>query len=158
MTERTGKQIHIRQEPASREIITSAHFSERARELLREPHIGTLALQTPGGIVQTEMWYALNDDDTLLLNTTTFRRKYEHVKKNPAVSLLVSRGNYQYVTMNGIVVLNDDPEIAQRDIRRLAIRYLGEEEADKIMKEEFSHEDRASMILTPTRITEYFSQ
>ncbi len=159
MTEQTGGQnTHITQEPSSREIVTRTQFSERARGLLREPLKGVLAIVGPDGrIVQTEMWYDLQEDGTILMNTTKFRRKYAHLQRNPSVSLLISRGNYQYVTMNGAVTLNDNPEIAQQDIRYLAERYLGKEEADKIMQDEFSKEERVSIVLTPTKITEYFS-
>jgi PPOX class probable F420-dependent enzyme len=156
----TGKQAgRITQEPSTREIVTVTQFSERARELLGEPLKGVLAVLRPDGrIVQTEMWYALQDDGTILMNTTKFRRKYDHLRQNPAVSLLVSRGNYQYVMMSGEVALNEDPEVAQKDIRFLAERYMGQEDANKIMEDEFSREERVSITLKPTSITEYFSQ
>lgn len=154
-----GSNTPIDKEPESREILHSKHFSERARELLREPHLGVLAvLRADGGIVQTEMWYDLKDDDRLLMNTTKFRRKYGHLRGNPFVSFFVSRGTQQYVTLNGTVILDDDPVTSQADIRRLAKRYLGEEAAEKIMQEEFSRQERVSIVVTPTRITEYFSQ
>ena len=160
----TEGQDRITQEPSTREIVTGTQFSDRARDLLREPFEGKplkgiLAILRPDGrIVQTEMWYDLRDDGTVLMNTTKFRRKYGHLQQSPSVSLLVSRGNYQYVTMNGTVTLDDDPETSQRDVRHLAERYMEEEEADKIMADEFSKEDRVSITLTPASITEYFSQ
>lgn len=154
-----GPRRKLNSEPASREIRTTAFFSERARKLLEEPHKGVLAVSRPdSSILQTEMWYALREDGSILMNTTAFRRKNTYLRDNPFVSFLVSRGNYQYVTMNGNVALIDTPEVAQRDIRFLAERYLGKEEADKIMTEEFAHEERVSIILTPTKITEYFSE
>lgn len=153
----------ITQEPSSREIVTGPQFSERARQLLKDPfkgeHLkGVLAVKKPDGTIrQTEMWYDLRDDGTIVMNTTTFRRKYDYLQNDPNVSLLVSRGNYQYVTMIGAVKLNNDPETAQRDIRQLAEHYHGKEEAEKMMDEEFALEERVSIILTPTKITEYFS-
>lgn len=153
------QQPRITAEPPAREIVTGTQFSERARQLLREPLMGVFAIQRPDGtLVQTEMWYDLRDDGTVLMNTIKFRRKYAHLQQSPVVSLLISRGNYQYVTMNGTVTLNEDPETAQNDVRLLAERYLGIEEAEKIMREEFSLEERVSIVLKPTRITEYFSQ
>lgn len=150
---------YITEEPISREIRTGSQFSERGRQLLEEPHIGVLAVQRPdGAIVQTEMWYALRDDGTILMNTAKFRRKYSHLQQNPSLSFLVSGGDYRFVTMNGTVDLNDDPETAQRDIRLLAERYHGKEEAEKMMRDEFSREERVSIVLTPTKITEYFSK
>lgn len=146
-------------DPSHREIISGFQFSERARQLLKEPIMGVLAiLRKDGSIIQTEMWYELKSDDTILLNTTTYRYKYRYLQDNPSISFFVSRGKYQYVTINGKVTLNKDPEIAQNDIRQLAQRYLGKEEASKIMNEEFSQQERVSIIITPTRITEYFSQ
>ncbi len=154
-----GQDSQITQEPASREIVTGPQFSERALALLKDPHMGVLSVLRPDGtMVQTKMWYDLRDDGTILMNTTRFRHKYHHLQQNPSISFLVSGGDYQYVTMNGTVALNDDPETAQRDISHLAERYLGKEEADKIMRDEFAREERVSVILTPTKITEYFSQ
>ena len=160
MTTNETHTLHITKEPPSREIVTGIQFSERARQLLSEPLKGVFAILKPdGSIVQTEMWYSLRGDDTILMNTAKFRHKYHHLQQdNPSVSLLVSAGNYQYVSMNGTVVLNDDPEIAQNDIRHLAERYEGKEAAEKMMNEEFSREKRVSIILTPTKITEYFSK
>lgn len=150
----------IAAEPTSREIVTGTLFSERARKLLGEPHMGVFAIQRPDGeLVQTKMWYDLRDNGTILMNTARFRHKYRHLQQdNPKISLLVSGGDYQFVTMNGTVVLDEDPERAQSDIRQLAERYLSKEAANKIMEEEFSREERVSIILTPTKITEYFSQ
>ncbi len=163
MTEADDQGI-ITVEPPTREIVTGVGFSDRARELLiepfeRKPLKGILAVLRPDGeIVQTEMWYALQDDGTILMNTAKFRHKYRHLQENPHVSFLVSRGNYQYVTMRGSVLLNDDHEASQRDIRHLAERYMDPEGAEQIMSEEFSREERVSIVLTPTKITEYFSQ
>jgi PPOX class probable F420-dependent enzyme len=149
----------LSEEPTSREITTRKQFSERAQVLLKEPLKGVLAVLKPNGqIVQTEMWYELQDGGTILMNTTKFRKKYKHLQQNPQVSLLVSRSNYQYITLNGTVTLNEDPETSQRDIRRLAERYLGKEAAEKIMSDEFSKEERVSITITPTKIVEYFSK
>lgn len=149
----------ITEEPASREIVTSTQLSERARKLLREPLFGYLGFnRLDGDLDQDEIWYELRDDNTILMNTTKFRYKYRCLQQDPGVSLIVSRGNYQNVKLRGTVTLNDDPETTQRDIRHLAERYEGKEAAEKMMKEEFSREERVSIILTPTSITEYFSK
>ena len=157
-----SKKIRIKsanKEPLYRQIKSSKQFSKRARQLLKEPLLGVLAiLREDGSIIQTEMWYDIMNDDTILMNTATFRHKYRHLQqKNPSVSFFVSRGTYQYISINGSIALNKDSNIAQKDIHHLAKRYLGKEQAVKAMEGEFSKQERVSIILTPTKIIEYFS-
>jgi PPOX class probable F420-dependent enzyme len=98
------------------------------RAFLEEPHFGVLAtIGRDGSPQQTVVWYELQGDE-ILMNTKRGRSKDENLRRDARVSLCVEDG-YRAVTLVGRVTLDDDQEIAHRDIKRLAIRYDGEEAA-----------------------------
>jgi PPOX class probable F420-dependent enzyme len=131
-----------------------ATLSEAARTFLNEKRFAALAtLNKNGTIQQTMMWYLL-DGDTIMMNTKVGRLKERNLRREPRISICVGDG-YQYLTISGTVEMIDDPEIAQRDIHRLATRYHGAEKAAKQMAEGFSKEQRVTLLLKCERIQEY---
>ena len=129
-------------------------LSEKARAFLNEKRFAVLAtLNRDGTIQQTTMWYLL-EGDTILMNTKVGRLKERNLRRDPRISICVEDG-YSYVTISGRVELIDDPEIAQRDIRRLATRYHGEERAARQMAEQFSREQRVTLRLKCEHVHEY---
>ena len=131
-----------------------ASLSENARAFLNEKRFAVLAtLNQDGTAQQTTMWYLL-DGDTIVMNTKAGRLKERNLRREPRISICVEDG-YNYVTISGTVELIDDPEIAQRDIHRLAMRYHGEEQAAKQVAEQFSKEQRVTLHLKCDRVHEY---
>jgi PPOX class probable F420-dependent enzyme len=131
-----------------------ATLSENARAFLNEKRFAVLAtLNQDGTAQQTTMWYLL-DGDTIVMNTKAGRLKERNLRREPRISICVEDG-YSYVTISGTVELIDDPEIAQRDIHRLATRYHGEEQAAKQVAEQFSKEQRVTLHLKCDRVHEY---
>lgn len=131
-----------------------ATLSEKARAFLEEKRFAVLAtLNQDGTAQQTTMWYLL-EGDTILMNTKAGRLKERNLRKDPRISICVEDG-YNYITISGRVELIDDPEIAQRDIHRLAARYHGEERAAQQMAEQFSCEQRVTLRLPCERVHEY---
>jgi PPOX class probable F420-dependent enzyme len=121
-------------------------LSEKARKFLRGRHFATLATINIDGTPQlTAMWYLL-EVDTIVMNTKVKRTKERNMRRDPRISVCILEG-YSYVTISGRVEMIDDPEIAQKDIYRLAVRYNGEEEAQQQMKEQFSKEQRVTLRL-----------
>ncbi len=131
-------------------------LSEKARAYLREKRFAVLATLNEDGTPQlTTMWYLLEDDGTILMNTKVGRAKERNMRRDPRISVCVEDG-YIYVTLSGKVEMIDDPEIAQRDIFRLSSRYHGEEKAKRQMENQFSKEQRVTLRLKPEHIIEYF--
>lgn len=131
-----------------------ATLSEQARTFLNEKRFAVLAtLNRDGTVQQTTMWYLL-EGDTILMNTKVGRLKEHNLRRDPRISICVEDG-YNYVTIAGTVELIDDPEIAQRDIHRLSMRYHGEERAAQQMANQFSQEQRVTLRLKCERIHEY---
>ena len=131
-------------------------LSERARAFLREKRFAVLGtINADGSPHLTVMWYILEDDCTILMNTKAGRVKDRHMRRDPRVSVCVSDG-YKFVTLSGNVEIIDDHEVAQRDIFRLSTRYHGEEKARLQMQNQFSRERRVTLRLKPGHIIEYF--
>ncbi len=133
----------------------TAKLSERARAFLQEPRFAVLGTINKDGSPQlTTMWYLL-EDDTIVMNTKAGRTKERNMRRDPRISVCVPDG-YDYVTITGRVEMIDDPQIAQHDIFRLAIRYDGIESAKQQMEEQFSKETRESLRLKPEQIIEHW--
>ncbi len=131
-------------------------LSEKARAYLREKRFAVLATLNKDGTPQlTTMWYLLENDGTILMNTRAGRLKERNMRRNPRISICIPDG-YVYLTIKGQVEMIDDPQISQRDIYRLSARYHGEEKARKQMETQFSKEKRVTLRLKPESIQEYF--
>ena len=130
-------------------------LSEKARALLQERRFAVLGTINKDGSPQlTTMWYLL-DGDVILMNTKAGRTKERNMRRDPRISVCIEDG-YSYVTISGTVEMVDDPQVAQRDIYRLAVRYNGEEEARRQMEEQFSKETRVTLHLKLEHIIEHF--
>jgi len=134
----------------------SVELSEKARAFLREKRFAVLATLNRDGTPQlTTMWYLLEDDGTILMNTRAGRLKERNMRRDPRISLCFEDG-YNYLTIKGRVEMIDDPQISQRDIYRLSARYHGEEKAKRQMETQFSKERRVTLRLKPEKVQEYF--
>ena len=131
-------------------------LSEKARAFLQELRFAVLATLNQGGTPQlTTMWYLLEDDGTILMNTKVGRLKERNMRRDPRISICIE-DDYNFLTIAGSVQWIDDPEKAQHDIFRLSTRYHGEEKARRQMQEKFSKETRVSLLLKPEHVVEYF--
>ena len=54
---------------------------------------------------------------------------------------------YRYLTIAGPVTLVEDQQAAQEDIRRLAVRYHGEERGNEMARELFKGQERVTIRL-----------
>src|SRR5947209_5896495 len=86
-------------------------LSEKAHAYLQEKRFAVLATLNEDGTPQlTTMWYLLEDDGTILMNTKVGRAKERNMRRDPRISVCVEDG-YIYVTLSGKVEMIDDPEI-----------------------------------------------
>ncbi|HVB23204.1 MAG TPA: PPOX class F420-dependent oxidoreductase [Ktedonobacteraceae bacterium] len=131
----------------------SATLSDKARAFLNEQRYAVLAtIHKDGSTQQTVMWYLL-EGDAIIMNTKKGRIKDRNIRRDSRISICIQEG-YNYVTISGIAELDDDPEIGQRDIYRLAVRYNGEATAQRQMAGEFSKEQRETIRLPITHVIE----
>ena len=131
-------------------------LSKKAQAFLQELRFVVLATINQDGTPQlTTMWYLLEDDGTILMNTKVGRLKERNLRRDPRISICIE-DDYNFLTINGTVQLIDDPQRTQNDIYRLSARYHGEEKARRQMQDQFSKETRMSLLLKPESIIEYF--
>jgi PPOX class probable F420-dependent enzyme len=130
----------------------SNKLSDDARKFLHERRFAVLGTVNKDGSPHlTTMWYLL-EEDTIVMNTKVGRLKEQNIKRDPRVSICVE--DEGYITISGSVEIIDDPQTAQHDIYRLAVRYDGEEAAKRQVAETFSREQRITLHLKCERIIE----
>lgn len=99
-----------------------------AVELLAKPNPAVIAtMRTDGQPITTATWY-LWEDDRVMVNMDGGRKRLEHLRNDPRVSLTVLDGSawYTHVTLIGHVTeLRDDEDLG--DIDRLAQHYTGKD-------------------------------
>jgi PPOX class probable F420-dependent enzyme len=128
-----------------------AQLTPATRAFLGAARVATLAtINTGGSPQQTAGWYDL-DRDAILMSATTRRLKYVNLRRDPRASLCLVDA-YRVVTISGRVDLDEDHMRAQADIPRLARRYLGQVQGERLSGETFSSQRRVSVRLAMERI------
>jgi PPOX class probable F420-dependent enzyme len=125
------------------------------RTFLEAKRFAVLSTVNPSGSPHlTVMWYLL-DGDEIVFNTRAGRVKDRNLRRDSRVSLLVcSDDGYKYVRIDGRVRTITDQALAQEDIRRLALRYYGDEaRVERAMRETFGTQERISYRLPTTRVS-----
>lgn len=126
-------------------------IAEGVRRFLEEPRYAVLATINADGMPQqTVIWYELQGDE-IMMNTAAGRRKDANLRRDPRVSICFEDG-YRYVTITGTARLIEEQTEAQADIRRLAIRYEGEEQANAMAERQFVHERRVTIRVPIERV------
>ncbi|MCQ8188040.1 PPOX class F420-dependent oxidoreductase [Streptomyces rugosispiralis] len=101
---------------------------EVAVAMLEKPNPAVIAtIRSDGQPVSTATWY-LWDDGRVLVNMDEGRKRLDHIRNDPRVTLtVIDEANwYNHITLIGRVVeLQDDKDLAGID--RLAQQYLGKE-------------------------------
>lgn len=99
---------------------------DELRELLAKPNPAVIATVRPDGQpVSVATWYLL-DGDRILVNMDEGRKRLDHLRQDPRVSLtaLDEAGWHTHVSVQGRVVeMRDDAGLV--DIDRLATHYTG---------------------------------
>ncbi|AGP59964.1 PPOX class F420-dependent oxidoreductase [Streptomyces rapamycinicus] len=101
---------------------------EAAVAMLEKPNPAVIAtIRSDGQPVSTATWY-LWDDGRILVNMDEGRKRLDHIRNDPRVSLtVIDEANwYNHITLIGRVVeFQDDEDLAGID--RLAQQYLGKD-------------------------------
>jgi PPOX class probable F420-dependent enzyme len=99
---------------------------DELQEMLAKPNPAVIATLRPDGSPHTTATWYLWEDGRVLVNMDESRKRLEHVRRDPRVSITVLDGEnwYSHVSLLGRVVsLEDDEGLA--DIDRLARHYGG---------------------------------
>jgi PPOX class probable F420-dependent enzyme len=102
-------------------------LSDRVRDFLEEAHFASLAsVGTEGAPNQAVIWYQLEPDGRILVNSREGRRWPANLKRDPRVNVAVFLGQdpNRWVGVTGLVdEVVEDVEQARDDIVALAHRY-----------------------------------
>ena len=124
------------------------------RAFLEAPRLAVLATVRPDGSPHlTVVWYGLRGDD-LIVNTTVPRSKARNLARDPRVSLLVGE-MARYVRLEGEARVVATGAAALRDIHDLAVRYDGEEAAERQTRTVWSTQERVTYAIAVRRIYRY---
>lgn len=96
------------------------------------------------------LWYELAGDE-VLMNTAKGRIKAPNLSLDPRISFCLEDG-YRCLTITGTATLVEDQPSAQGDIRRLAIRYHGEEHGDAMSRDQFGQQERVTIRMSIGRV------
>jgi PPOX class probable F420-dependent enzyme len=126
-------------------------FDARTRDFLREPRDAFVTtINKDGSPHMTVVWYDLRGDD-VLINTTDDRVKYRNLERDPRLSIVIGDGAH-YVRIDGTarkVAIGAD---ALRDIHDLAVRYEGQEAAERDTRDIYSKKQRITYLVKPRRV------
>ncbi|UMB72037.1 PPOX class F420-dependent oxidoreductase [Mycobacterium paraterrae] len=105
----------------------SQGLTDAEREMLAKPNPSVIStIRSDGQPVSAATWYLLRDD-RILVNMDAGRKRLQHIRKDPRVSLTVldEADWYSHITLIGRVVeIYDDEGMA--DIDAVAQHYRGE--------------------------------
>jgi PPOX class probable F420-dependent enzyme len=131
-------------------------MSSRIRAFLERPHFASLAtVGADGAPNQAVVWYRLEPDGRVLVNSRDGRRWPANLRRDPRVSLAVfsSEDPNRWVGLTGTVSeIDDDIERARDDIVALARRYDDDDE-DSIAT--FRTQRRITFRITVSRIHDH---
>lgn len=97
-------------------------------------HTGKLAtVRADGRPHVAPVWYAVDDDGTIVFNTGESTVKGRNLRRDPRASLCVDdeRPPFSFVLVEGTVTLSDDLDEVREWATRIGGRYMGEDRAEE---------------------------
>ncbi|WP_132994091.1 pyridoxamine 5'-phosphate oxidase family protein [Gordonia zhaorongruii] len=108
---------------------------EQIDEFLRALHVGVLSIERKSNPpLAVPIWYDVNDDGDIIMFTGETAFKAKLIEKASRASYTVQQESlpYTYVTVEGRATVEP---VDEATILRIAVRYLGEEEGAKFVKQ-----------------------
>ncbi|MFC5061278.1 PPOX class F420-dependent oxidoreductase [Actinomycetospora atypica] len=130
---RNGPDLH----PMTEELASGANFASVATIL-------------PSGLIQTQVLWVGIKDGRLVLNTETHRKRYENLRRDPRITVLIRDESdpYRYAEVRGHVTDFTTGDEARKHIDEVAQRYTGQDYPPEAIKSE-----RVILWITPERQT-----
>lgn len=136
----------------------SAPLTDAVRAFLEQPHFATLGTAGEDGAPhQAIIWYRLDPDGRVLINSREGRRWPADLRRDPRMSLAVFLGAdpNRWVGITGVVEeVIDDVERARDDIVALAHRY---DDATESSIAAFRSQQRVSFLIRVIRIHDHLA-
>ncbi len=136
-----------------------APLSDRVRRFLEQPLYPSLAtIGTDGAPHQAVIWYRLEPDDRILVNSRNPRRWPGDLRREGRASLAVTdlANPFRWVGLQAVVeAIIDDVPTARDDIVELAVRY-GEADEESVAR--FRSQDRISFRLRIVAVHDHLEE
>jgi PPOX class probable F420-dependent enzyme len=145
-------------------VIETPVLSARARAFVAAPgHFATLATLDPDGAPrQAIVWYRVDPDGLLVVNSADGRRWPANLRRDPRVSLAIAEpgDGYRWVGLDAVVEeIIDDQAVAQADIADLARRYYADDPAERATSlARFRNQRRVTIRLRPTSVHDHLDE
>ena len=136
-------------------------LSPALRAFLDDRHFATLATVAESGAPQQAVvWYRLDADGTIVVNSAEGRRWPADLRRDPRVSLAIIHhaDGYRWVGIQGVVeAVIDDQRVAQADIADLAHRYHRDDpgKAERLIQDRFQRQQRVSFRIRPLALHDH---
>ena len=131
-----------------------ANQRDELQGFLAQPNVAVLAtVDARGRPHAAPVWY-LYEDDAFLISTGRGSQKHRNIERNPEVTLVIDQRTLPYyaVMAQGRAEIGPPPTDEQR--RRLAMRYLSEEQAQAYLKR-WAGGESVTIRLRPRKLIEY---
>ena len=128
---------------------------EKRESFLAADRVGIVSIEDPGrGPLAVPVWYHYEPGGVLRFATGGASRKVRQLEESPRASFCVQTETppYAYVTVEGPVTIG--PADYERDLREMAVRYLGEEFGEAYLSQTHPNGevgDTVVVTLTPQR-------
>jgi PPOX class probable F420-dependent enzyme len=136
-----------------------ATLSDRVRSFLEQPLYPSLAtIGTDGAPHQAVIWYRLEPDGRILVNSRNPRRWPGDLRRDGRASLAVTALDdpFRWVGLQTVVEeIIDDVPMAREDIVELAVRY-GEDDPESVAR--FRSQDRISFRLRIVAVHDHLEE
>ena len=130
-------------------------LSDWAKEFLRGDHFAVLSTLNKDGSSQlTTMWYALENDGTIVMSTPSHLQKVKNLRRDPRIAICVPDGN-RYVSLSGTVTIIDDQALIRQDIEHLVERYVKDAGIRPQVSATLAQQSRVALHFTPEKVTEF---
>lgn len=110
---------------------------------LADLHVGVIGINAPGRApVVVPIWYAYQPGGEIIFLTNKDSQKTRLLEQAGRFSLCVQNEAppYQYVSVEGPILSIEDAD-HYRDLKPIAVRYLGEEEGEKYVQDTINEEE-----------------
>jgi PPOX class probable F420-dependent enzyme len=138
--------------------VTTPLLSGAVRRFLAQPVVASIATVDENGAPrQAVVWYRLEDDGRILLNSRTPRRWCSNLQRDGrvAISVIDPRDGLRWVGLTGVVEeVVDDVSISREDIVALAHRYHPEGPSDALVAM-FRTQPRVSFLVRVTGVHDH---
>jgi PPOX class probable F420-dependent enzyme len=133
----------------------ASKLSAWAEQFLREEHVAAVStLNKDGSPFITTIWYLLEEDGMIVMNTPRGTQKVKNLQRDPRIAICVG-DETRSVSLYGTVTISEDKDVLRRDLERLTARYVADEASRGPTLAFFLQQDRVALHVKPVKVTEF---